>query len=194
MSITRKIILLINQQLSQKINKIQVRKRRIFKRAFTLLEITLCMALLGVISSLLIWNLKGMLIEQEFRKSVERILLELNKAQMLALTYNTDLQLHIFKEDGKFLLEMRSDCPMKLIKSSKKILLKRVVDCWIKERRVENIQLQVYSNGRIEPAVILTFYRQDLEQNEHRRGINLDFSMPLAIKMIETDKSENNSH
>ena len=154
------------------------------KRAFTLLEITLCIALLALLSGILVWNMKKMLDTHAFHQSIDQILTEMNKAQLLALSYNTDLEVRLFKEEGSYQFQITSDGPVKLLKTSKVIKLKKVVECLFNKKMIENIRLHVYSNGRIEPLGLLTFYHETEETNEEREGVALDFRTPLLIKKI----------
>lgn len=153
------------------------------KRAFTLLEITLSIVLLAFLSSVVIWNVKKMLDQHEFHKTVEQMFIEMNKAQMLALTYGADLEIEILKKEGVYQFQIFSDGKIKLLDTTSPIILKKVIECVFNDKIVEHLRVQVYSDGRMEPLGTLTFYHETEEKNEEREGLILDFRTPLLLKM-----------
>lgn len=81
-------------------------------RAFTLLEIVICVAILGIIGSVIGWQAKEMIQTHRFRKSVAMLFADLRKAQMLSLCRRTDIELEIAPIKDGYSYLLRSDEPI----------------------------------------------------------------------------------
>lgn len=155
---------------------------KVKKNNFTLLEITLCLALLGLISGLLAWQIKDMIDVHRFQKHVDLLLTDMRKAQTLALTYQTDLDISIFKKDQRFFYTITTDEPIKNLASAKEKILSGVSNLMFNDLDMEKLQLHVYASGRIEPLGVVGFLPK--KKSEEVEGLWMDLRTPIQIKLL----------
>jgi prepilin-type N-terminal cleavage/methylation domain-containing protein len=83
-----------------------MRRRR---SAFTLIEILVCLMLLSMAGSLLIYKGGKLLKERRFSSSCEKISSEIAVTKNLALTYQIDIDLVLEQKKGKIYLTRKTD-------------------------------------------------------------------------------------
>lgn len=132
-----------------------MRKRS--KRPFTLLEITLCIAILGLLAGFLGWHIKTMVDSHSFHKHVDLLLTDLRKLQIVALAQETDIEVNIHREEGKYGYIARSAEPGAVIKNSF-VPLEGVKTLKEGETPRKSITLHITPDGRILPATALGFF------------------------------------
>lgn len=93
-------------------------------RAFTLMEICISVALLGMLAGVVGWHFIRMADLQRFRKSVDLFVTTLQKLQIIALSRRCDLSVKLFKKEGQYFYSISSDEP--LLTGNKITLLKGV--------------------------------------------------------------------
>lgn len=81
------------------------------KRSFTLLEILICLAIVGLLSALFGFQGKKFLDEQRFENSLQLIKGEWEKSKFLSLVYQTDIELEIVRKKNDFFLQRKCDEP-----------------------------------------------------------------------------------
>ncbi len=129
-------------------------KTKIYKNAFTLIEIMISMALLSVISSCFVYKGWDLLCEHRFLSSVRRVQAEVYSAKLNALTYQIDITLKLTEEVGKSVLFIEASNVPKALSS---VMNKKI--------GLPNLKLQkeiiFYSNGYTYPdqALILSPFK-----------------------------------
>lgn len=163
--------------------------KKTVKLPFTLLEITLCLLLLGLISALLTWQIKDMVSVHRFQKHIDLLLTDMRNAQTVALTYQTDLAIDIFKKKGQFFYKISTDEPIKNTPFRKEKKLEGVSDFMFNDQVMDKFHLQVLSNGRIEPLGIMGFLpkekKSEEDQSESFEGLWVDLRTPIQIKLLQ---------
>ena len=124
------------------------------KRRFTLLELLVCIAILGVIASLLGIKGKGMVDHHRFRSSVQEVANKLGLCKTLALSYQADLTFRLFEKEGALYFQIISDEPLIQKKIPKKPIKLPGVDT------ATPVTLAIPPSGWINPQV-LEFHHKD---------------------------------
>ena len=135
--------------MSPQMPMMPTKQRRKAHRFFTLFEIVLCVAILGLLGTLLGWQLKTMVDSQHFQKNIDMLWTDLHKMQILALANRADLELRITEKGGKYAYTITSDEPLKSLdgKTVKLLGVKKITG---------PRTLIVYSSGRMEPLKPIT--------------------------------------
>ncbi len=159
------------------------RRKRKNKSAFTLIEITLCLVLLGLISAVLAWQIKDMIDVHRFQKQIDLLLTDMRKVQTLALTYQTDFDIRIFKKNERFFYTVSTDEPIKNLPTKKPRALAGVLNLTFNNCELNNLDFHVYSNGRIEPLGVVGFLPK--QTSEEMEGLWVDLRTPIQIKLMQ---------
>ncbi len=141
-------------------------------RPFTLLEIVICMAILGIASVGIGWQMKNMIGEYRFQKSIDAFLTDLRKSQVIALSDRIDVQVQITKKNGQYQYSQHADDPAPYF-ISKPVRLTGVKEIKQKDKHLDTCVLKIYSSGRIEPKTVLTFVQK------RGKELEMDVSSPL---------------
>ena len=144
------------------------------RRSFTLLEIVLCIAILSLVSGTLGWQIRDMLGSHRFHKSVDHILTDLRKLQIIALSDREDIEIKLALRDGLYSYTITSDgkIPCLLPLEGK---LPGVKQIRIDGKKIMEKRIQIYSTGRITPDKTLVFSSGD----SGKRPLAIDLSSPL---------------
>ncbi len=89
---------------------------KIRRLPFTLIEILVCLVLLSMMGSLLIYKGGKLLKERRFSSSCEKISSEIALTKNLALTYQIDIDLVLEQKKGKIYLTRKTDFPPQSIR------------------------------------------------------------------------------
>lgn len=118
------------------------------KQAFTLLEILVCLVLLSMAGSILIFKGGKLLKERRFSSSLEKISSEIAFTKNLALTYQIDIELVLEQKSGKIYLTRKTDFAPRSIQPlfEKEVVFPEVVFGNKSERK----DFLFYGNGWIE--------------------------------------------
>jgi len=147
------------------------------KRAFTLLEIMVCIAILSLVAGFLGWHVKSMVDVHRFHKHIDRLVTDLHKLQIIALTHETDITLNIQRNaDGKLGYLVLSDEPGAIARSSF-VLLSSVEALTLDRRHVEKMTLHITPDGSIRGAETLGFF----QNADNKDGLILDLSKAPKI-------------
>ncbi len=145
-------------------------------RPFTLLEIVICIAILGMAAVGIGWQMKGMLAIHNFDKNISNLFADLRKAQLVALSDRVDIDLNITKDGDVYKYSFHSDDPL-LCFIAKPTKLTGIKEIKSEKKKLENLHLHLYPSGRVGPEQKITF----LQTEEH--GVILDLSQPLCIEL-----------
>jgi type II secretory pathway pseudopilin PulG len=151
-------------------------KMRRLKKPFTLLEICICIAILGLASSFLGIHAKRAVDAQRFRQSVARLKTELQKAQLLALSHQSDFKAVLKRCGNDWELKLSTDEPAIPTHSCVPISLPAIGQITQASKPVAQLVFTIYSSGRIEPQVLIGLHKKT-------DSIWLDLRHPLQIKI-----------
>lgn len=127
------------------------------KRPFTLFEIALCVVILGLIGTVLGWQIKNMVSRHHFHKNLDMLVTDLRKIQIMALANRCDIEMEILQKNGTISYRITSDEELPLIKGKEVKLL------GVKKVKKPHT-LTVYSSGRIVPKEDIFLYQDEEEQ------------------------------
>lgn len=146
------------------------------KNNFTLLELMVCLAIIAMLASVIGWQVKGSLDAVRFKSSAYIVKQEIEKLQMLALTFGSDMQLEIRKEEDQYVMVSTTDEAVLKKLNGKKTILEGVTKItWNQRLNVKPLYLSILSNGHIPQRGVLGLHQED-------RGYFLDLGLPLQIK------------
>ena len=141
---------------------------------FTLLEIVICIAILGAASLTMGWQLKNMLDAHYFQKGMNQLVTDLHKGQLIALSDRVDIEALIYKEAGEYFYQLKSDSMVPLF-NNKPYKLRGLKTTKQNHQLKDAITLTIFSSGRIAEASTIEFF-----QDEERK-IVLNLEKPLLI-------------
>lgn len=141
--------------------------------SFTLLEIVICIAILVSAGSLIGFEIFEMIGSARFEKGIEKLLLDLEKAQALALADRCDLTCLIVKDKGKYFYSIKSDEPLKALNGK----AQELPGAWKisqSKKKDTDFTIPIYSQGRIDSEAL------EIVRNKNKR-ITLTFN-PIGVK------------
>lgn len=145
------------------------------KASFTLIEIIVCMAILGVISAFVGIQIRQMVGDHTFENNKTNLIAELKKCQLIAICDQVDIEIILAKE-GKgyaFWIETDDDLPC----FSKRKMLMTGVQRVEKDGKLLNREvIHFYPSGRFEPKTLVLFHRKST-------GCVIDMRQPLMIEL-----------
>lgn len=144
------------------------------KRCFTLFEIALCVAILGLVGTVMGWQIKTMVSRHHFHKNLDMLLTDLRKIQIMALAHRVDITMEILETNGTISYRISSDEDLPLIKGKEVKLL------GVKKVKTPHT-LTVYSTGRIMPEEEILFFQDEDEEI----GASLKPSTVTHLKFLQ---------
>lgn len=145
------------------------------KNNFTLLEIFVCVAILGVAAVTIGWQMKNMVASHHFHQNVSNLMTDLRQCQLLALSDRIEIDVTIHRDKEAYSYLLRSDEPdVGFSKRPKK--MGGVTSIVLGNRPVENLTISIDSWGRIEQKETIKLYQDE------GTGIELDATQPLLIQ------------
>lgn len=149
------------------------------KKAFTLLEITICIAILSVAAVAISWEMKNILSFHHFQKNVDHLLLDLKKCQLIAIANQADIDLTLCKTKEGYIYTLHCDDPLSCF-VNKPMKMKGVAGLEKAKKTIDKHHMTIYSSGRISPAESLSLLAKD--------GTKVSFSFEKS-PMIELKKT-----
>ena len=122
-------------------------------RPFTLLEVIIVIALLGVIATFGTGAASDLLKQHSFQKETEQLKLLLQKLQMEALALESDMELQIEKKDHWKAVFKSSE---KIVRSET-VDLKHIQTVFLNNKAVDRLTITIFSTGRILPENLIEF-------------------------------------
>ena len=159
------------------------RRKRRNKRAFTLLELFICLMILSIAGGAMSWQVKGLYDHHQLNAAGRMLTTRLQELQLLALSYQTEMKLELITGKEGILYRMISDEPLLGFDRAQKMLGK---DCEFKMKQnnqLKKTESQVFTidaMGRIEPRCTLELRRR--EAKAEQPTLLIDLSTPLLIK------------
>jgi prepilin-type N-terminal cleavage/methylation domain-containing protein len=159
-------------------------------KAFTLLEIMLVIVILGMVVSVVGWQIASAVGRYAFQREMEEVYDLVKQSQILCLTYRTDISVHFFRENGVFYYQLQTDEPFTEIAFDReKKPLEKIGEITFNGQPVKQFALNLFSQGNIDPRGILGFYPKNKKEDA---AVWLDFQgafllslthhKPLALK------------
>ena len=150
------------------------------KRAFTLLEMMVALFILTLVGTLVSVQVSKLIRAHRFEKEVSYLLTAIQEAQVLAVTYQTDIALDFRMEKGKLEYLFSSDEPFaKAIFHRQPVPLSVATSLHFNKKRAKTVHLDIYSSGTVEPQGVLTF-----SAGQEDGKFDLDFSRGSLIKLV----------
>ncbi len=150
-------------------------------RCFTLLEIVICMAILGIVAGFTGWGINQMVVEYRFNKSVKSLVSDLRKNHLICLASRMDMELCFEKKGKDFKYFFRTDEPLPSVFSKPKRLkgvkaIRPIGDVYV---------LPLYSSGRIGDSPTELIFLQN-----ETRGLTLNLKHPhnFLLKYCNLEK------
>jgi type II secretory pathway pseudopilin PulG len=144
-------------------------------RPFTLLEIVIVIALIGMMAVFGTWSLTDLLSQHRRQAEVDELQNFIQELQIEALALQSDLELFFIKDKDK--LQVRSKTAEKILRD-RTVVLKGVREFKFRDQPKPNFTLQIFSTGRIEP--------QGLFEIEREKGsVFIDVRQPLLVKFSD---------
>jgi Tfp pilus assembly protein FimT len=136
------------------------------KSSLTILELMLCVALLAIIASVLIFPLSGLLAQHRFNQGTKQFMIHLREMQALAMNHHTDMGIKVYREGTKWMCAGFTDEPMKLFRPFE---LQNISSLRFDQKPATlPFKLTIYRTGRVSPNGLLSF------QSE-KRILEIDF-------------------
>ncbi len=156
-------------------------------KAFTLLEIILVLAILGMVTSVVGWQIGSCVSRYAFQSEVEEVYNAIKQSQVLCLTYRTDISVHFFREDGTLYYCLRTDEPFTEIPFDReKKALKKIARITFNEKPVKKFDLSLFSQGDIEPRGVLGFFSHSKKEDA---ALWFDFQGSFLLSMAHRKPS-----
>ena len=146
------------------------------KHAFTLLEIVLCVTLLGLVAGAIGYQAYGLYVQHALEQTGRKLVIQLKELQSLALSYQTDMYLELHEDKGNYVCTCYTDEPLPFLTKESITFPNNFFIKFNKEKK-NKLLFHVLSSGRIEPCGVLT-----LHQNDKIRPFAIDLQYPLQIK------------
>lgn len=145
------------------------------KKAFTLLELMVCLAIIGMLGAIL--GMKGMdlLAHHKFHSALQTLLFDVHRHQILAMNQNADITCSFKKTGAFYTAYLQSECP-EFIPTTYE--LKEVGCLSFQEKSVSEFSLTFFSSGRISPSGILKIG----PKRESQDPLFLDLSYPIVFQ------------
>lgn len=100
-------------------------------KAFTLLELMLCFAILALFSSALVWNGLSMIQQGRFNRSAQALTYELLELRALSMSHQCDISIIFSEKKGGYFYKVESDEPFSTRKTGIEKKLNAVKSlCW----------------------------------------------------------------
>jgi len=153
------------------------------KSPFTLLELMVCLVILAGIGCAVGFQIQGSLSHARFEASVKKVKHELEKLQILSLTYGSDMHVRLIDKQGKVALISRTDEAALSHLNNMHIPLDGVLAFdWEgkqKDSNVKQLDFDILSNGSTHPPFLL-------ELKGKTRKLYIDMRSPLLITLSPT--------
>lgn len=147
-------------------------------RPFTLLEIMICLFILSVAAGAIGMRIVEALSTHRFHLAVGEFTSQVKELQLLAMTHQTDMELHIFKEKGEWKYQNKVEPSLKIGARTAPASLNGTSVIKLEGKTFAALPFTLYTTGRIEPKGVLEFQGDD-------EKVWVDLREPLHIKICK---------
>lgn len=151
-------------------------KLRTSTRPFTLLEIVIVLALIGMMATFGTWSLTDLLAQHRRQAEADDLKNFLQELQIEALALQSDIEVTFSKTGEK--LQVHSKTAEKILRD-RTVVLKGVRQFKFKDLQKEKITLQIFSTGRMDPPGIIEIERE-------KKSLWIDLRQPLLVKFFDS--------
>lgn len=144
-------------------------------RPFTLLEVVIVLALIGMMAVFGTWSLSDLLAQHRRQAEVDELHNLIQELQIEALALQSDLELTFRKDKDKLIV--RSKTAEKILRD-RTVVLKGVRELKFQERTKPTFALQIFSTGRINPVGLIEIERE-------KGSFWIDVRQPLLVKFSD---------
>lgn len=144
-------------------------------RPFTLLEIVIVIALIGMMAVLGTWSLSDLLAQHRREAEIDELYNFIQELQIEALALQSDLELAFSKDRNR--LRVCSKTAEKILRN-KTVVLKGVKELRFQDQIKPKFALQIFSTGRIVPAGLI-------EIQKEKGSLWIDVRQPLLVKFFD---------
>lgn len=154
-------------------------------RAFTLLEIMVALVIMSMVASVVGWQITRCISRYTFQSEVEELYNRVKNAQVLALTFKTDITLSFFQEKGLLYYQLKTDEPFSAAQFDQKPKpLKQVKLLTFNSKATKNLLLSLYSQGTLDPPGVLGFFP---DKHKKQGALWIDFQGAFFLS-LRTDQ------
>lgn len=147
--------------------------------SFTILEICICMVILGLASSIVIWQVKGLLDRHKLYNTAHCVVSQLRELQSIAMSYQRDMELELIQKKDGIAYRQKSDEPLTGF-SQKEVSLNDGCELIFDKKPSPSLKFSIYSSGRIEPLGKLEVRRKDM-------ALYIHLDRPLLITLSDKE-------
>ena len=147
------------------------------KRAFTLLEILVCLAIISLVSVLVGTKGHQLLSYHQFRSISQTFLLDLGRFQILSMASGSDVVCRITKEASGCFIRWQADASLPVEQGALSYELKGVEKIQFQRKEVKDLEFTLFSSGRISPASLVTFISK-----KDGKALSIDLAYPFHVK------------
>jgi prepilin-type N-terminal cleavage/methylation domain-containing protein len=151
------------------------RQSKLKSRPFTLLEVVIVMALIGMMAVFGTWSLSDLLGQHRRQAEVDELQNFIQELQIEALALQSDLELVFRKDKDKLLVSSKT---AEKILRNRTIVLKGLRAFKFNDRSVPIQLFQIFSTGRISPAGLI-------EIETKKGSLWIDVRQPLLVKFSD---------
>lgn len=151
------------------------------RRAFTLLEIFIAVALIGMLASLVSWHFMKMVSLYHFQKHVALFVTKLQELQLVALAREADFKINVFPKAGQLVYQVTSDEPLPFPCKEREMELKGAAAVSAGGVFQETLCLTISPKGVVEPAQKIGFYFKSAENEEEAIWVDLSRSLQISF-------------
>ncbi|HEX4839011.1 MAG TPA: hypothetical protein VFU89_01045 [Rhabdochlamydiaceae bacterium] len=150
-------------------------KQKNSTRPFTLLEVVIVIALIGMMAVLGTWSLNDLLAQQRRQTESDELYNFIQELQIEALALQSDIELTLTKDRNRLCVSSKSS---EKILRNKTIVLKGVKQLKFRDQTTPTLTLQVFSTGRIAPVGLI-------EIQKEKTPLWIDLRQPLLVKFFD---------
>lgn len=144
-------------------------------RPFTLLEVVIVIALIGMMAVLGTWSLNDLLAQQRRQAESDELYNFIQELQIEALALQSDIELTLTKDRNRLCVSSKS---AEKILRNKTVVLKGVKELKFRDQTTPTFTLQVFSTGRIVPVGLI-------EIQKEKGTLWIDLRQPLLVKFFD---------
>jgi len=144
-------------------------------RPFTLLEVVIVIALIGMMAVLGTWSLNDLLAQQRRQAESDELYNFIQELQIEALALQSDIELTLTKDRNRLCVSSKS---AEKILRNKTVVLKGVKQLKFRDQTTPTFTLQFFSTGRIAPVGLI-------EIQKEKGALWIDLRQPLLVKFFD---------
>ena len=150
------------------------------RSSFTLLEVMICLVIIGMVGSLI--GIKGIDLWRyhQFRSSTQIFVDDLTHWRLLSLTYDCDVTCKIQKVASVYTVSWKPDTPLKQQGRASSYTLTGVKELLCDGKPIDALECTLFSSGRLSQKGILSFI-----PSHHDKGVYLDLLYPIKLQQSE---------